>query len=112
MSLAFTSNAQTTRPTDFFAGKWEIDVAGTPNGDVKFLTDLVRKDGRLTGKLVNPADSANKRPITKVVESADKVSIFFDSSQAGELSIDLDKVDNDNLKGTLYNFEAKAKRVK
>jgi hypothetical protein len=111
--VAFTSFGQTAAPTDFYAGKWEIAVAGTPNGDVKFTTDLVRKDGKLTGELVNPDDKENgKRPITKVVENGDKISIYFDSVEAGELSIDLDKVDNDNLKGNLYNFETVAKRIK
>lgn len=113
LGVVFTSSAQTTTTqSDFFAGKWEISVSGTPNGDVKFLTDLVRKDGQLTGELVNPAEPDNKRPIKKVTENGDKVSIFFESSQAGELSIDLVKVDNDNLKGTLYNFEATAKRLR
>lgn len=112
LCTAFKSNAQTTSSTDVFAGKWEISVTGTPNGDVTFLTELVRKDGKLTGELTNPADPSNKRPITKVVEAGDKLSIYFDSSQAGELSIDLDKIDNDNLKGTLYNFPATAKRGK
>ncbi|MBD2702719.1 hypothetical protein IC229_18880 [Spirosoma sp. BT702] len=113
LSVAYTGFSQATPPTDFFAGKWEIAVTGTPMGDVKFLTDLVRKDGKLTGELANPAEpNAEKRKITKVEENGDKVAIFFESSQAGEISIDLTKVDNGNLKGTLYNFDAVAKRVK
>ena len=99
--------------TDFYAGKWEIAVLGSPRGDIKFNTDLVRKDGKLTGDLVNPAEAAaDKRPITKVEESAKKLVIYFMSSQGGEISIDLDKVDNDTLKGSLMNFEANAKRIK
>ncbi|WP_255709244.1 hypothetical protein [Spirosoma sp. KNUC1025] len=35
----------------------------------------------------------------------------FDSSQGGEVPIELTKVDDDNLKGTLSTFEATAKRV-
>ncbi|GAB3712892.1 hypothetical protein GCM10027592_51730 [Spirosoma flavus] len=113
LSVAYTGFSQTTPPTDFFAGKWEISVTGTPMGDVKFLTDLVRKDGKLTGELTNAAEpNAEKRKITKVEENGDKLAIFFESSQAGEISIDLTKVDNDNLKGTLYNFDATAKRGK
>lgn len=98
---------------DFYAGKWEISVAGTPNGDVTLLADLVRKDGKLTGELTAKADPAMKLPVTKVEENGDKLSIYFDSSQAGEIAIDLSKVDNDNLAGTLMNnFETKAKRIK
>jgi hypothetical protein len=62
---------------------------------------------------VNQADPATgTRKITKVEENADKLAIYFESSQGGEMSIDLTKVDNENLKGTLYNFDAVAKRMK
>lgn len=105
--------AQTTPPTDFFAGKWEIAVKNTPRGDVNFLTDLTRKEGKLTGDLSDPSDTATgKRAITKVEESADKLAIYFESSQAGEISIELAKVDNDTLKGSLMSYEATAKRLK
>ncbi|QJW89456.1 hypothetical protein HNV11_08710 [Spirosoma taeanense] len=113
LSVAFSGFSQTTPPTDFFAGKWEINIVGTPNGDVKLVTDLVRKDGKLTGELVDPVDNTKpKMPITKVVEDGNKVAIYFESSQAGELSIDLTKVDDDNLKGSVYNFDTTAKRIK
>ena len=114
VGIAFNGFSQTTIPTDFFAGKWEISVTGSPRGDVKFLTNLVRKDGKLTGELVDSADPANgKRPITKVEETATKLVIYFESTQAGEISIDLAKVDDDNLKGTLMgSYESIAKRIK
>ena len=112
LGFALNGFSQAT-PKDFFAGKWEISLTGTPNGDVKFLTNLIRKDGKLTGELVNPEDSTNgKRPITKVEENGDKLAIYFESTQGGEISIDLVKVDADNLKGSLMSFDAKAKRIK
>lgn len=112
VGLAYNGFAQTTPPTEFFAGKWEIAVAGTPRGDVTFVTDLVRKDGKLTGELIDAADPKEKRPITKVNETADKLVLYFNSEQAGEIAIDLTKVDDDNLKGSLMSYDAKAKRVK
>lgn len=113
LGLLFNSFAQTAPPTDFFAGKWEISVTGTPMGDVKFLTDLVRKNGALTGELADANDPAKpKRPITRVEEKDGKLAIYFESSQGGEMAIDLAKVDENNLKGTLYTFDATAKRVK
>lgn len=109
LGIALQGFSQSAAPADFYAGKWEISVLGSPRGDIKFTTDLVRKDGKLTGVLVTADD---KRPITKIEESATKLVIYFESSQAGEISIDLDKVDNDNLKGSLMSFEASAKRIK
>ena len=115
LTLGFMVNgfAQTAAPTDFYAGKWEISITGTPNGDVKLLTDLVRKDGKLTGELTNAADATSpKMAITKIEENGDKLAISFDSPQAADLTLNLAKVDEDTLKGEVYNLDAVAKRVK
>ena len=106
--------SQTAPSTDFYAGKWEITVVGTPDGDTKFGTELIRKDGKLTGSL---KDLTGKRteaiPITKVDEEGGKLMIYFNTEQAGEIPIELAKVDDDHLKGMLYNmFESTALRVK
>ena len=105
--------SQTTAPTDFYAGKWEITVVGTPDGDAKFATELTRKDGKLTGSL---KDLTGKRteamPLTKVEEEGGKLTLYFNTDQAGEIPIELAKVDDDHLKGMLYNmFESTALRV-
>lgn len=44
LGLSVRGFSQTTPPADFFAGKWEITIMGTPNGDAKLVTELVRKD--------------------------------------------------------------------
>ncbi|GAB4023339.1 hypothetical protein [Spirosoma koreense] len=105
--------SQTTQPADFFAGKWEVLVTGTPQGDAKFITDLARKDGKLTGELKDPAGVRPAMPITKIEEEKDKLTIYFNTDQAGEIPIELTKVDDDHLKGSLMNmFESTALRVK
>ena len=88
-------------------------VAGTPNGDIKFATDLQRKEGKLFGELTIPADpNAPAIPITNIEEGTDKITIYF-SAQGYDLNLDLEKVDQDNLKGTLMGmFDSKAVRVK
>ncbi len=106
--------SQATPPTDFFAGKWEITITGTPDGDAKMVTDLVRKDGKLTGELKDPTGKRTEvTPITKIEEEASKLTIYFDTAQAGVIPIELTKVDDDHLKGSLMNmFESTALRVK
>ncbi|GAB3318399.1 hypothetical protein GCM10027299_09850 [Larkinella ripae] len=113
LGVVFQSFSQTTAPADFFAGKWEITVTGTPNGDSKLVADLVRKDGKLTGQLTNAADpNAEKIPVTAIEENGDKLGLSF-VAQGYDVTIDLTKVDNDNLKGTLMNsYETTAKRLK
>jgi hypothetical protein len=104
------SGAQSAATTpDFYAGKWDISVIGSPKGDVTFATTLTRKDGKLTGEMVNGDD---KREITKVEESATTLVLYFMSSQAGEINVTLDKVDDNNLKGTLMGYKTTAVRVK
>lgn len=114
VSVKGFSQTTTTTPPDFFAGKWEITVVGTPEGDAKFVTELIRKDGKLTGELKDPTGKRPEAvPITKIEEEANKLTIHFDTSQAGEIPIELTKVDDDHLKGSLMNmFESTAIRVK
>lgn len=106
--------SQTTTPPDFFVGKWEIAITGTPNGDAKLLTDLVRTDGKLTGNLTDPTGTNPATPITKIEEDpGKKITIYFDTAQAGEIAIELAKVDDDHLKGSLMSmFDSAATRVK
>jgi hypothetical protein len=111
--IIFNSFSQTTTSSDFYAGKWEIFIKDSPLGDVKFHTNLVRKDGKLTGELsyVDEPDK-EKRPITKIEEKGDNLSIFFISSQGGELSIDLKKENDNLLKGSIMGYETTMTRLK
>ena len=112
LGVAVYSQAQTAAPADFFVGKWEITVVGTPNGDSKLIANLMRNGDNLTGQLINPADStAEKVPII-VEHNGDKIGMAF-TTQGYDVTIDLAKVDEDNLKGMLMNmFDATAKRQK
>lgn len=111
---ASVASTATTTSSDFFVGKWEITIAGTPSGDAKMVTDLVRKDGKLTGELKDPSGTNPAMPITKVEEEpGKKITIYFDTAQAGEIGVELAKVDDDHLKGQLMGmFDSTAVRVK
>ena len=41
--ISINSNAQST--ADFFVGRWNLLVAGTPEGDIKMIMSLERKEG-------------------------------------------------------------------
>lgn len=105
--------SQTAKPTDFWAGKWEFTVIGTPQGDSKFTTNLIRKEGKLTGELASPAmPTGEKIAITKVDESADKITIYF-SAQGYDVNLEFTKVDDNALKGSMMSmFDAKGVRIK
>ena len=112
-AVAATPTTATAAATDFFAGKWEVVFSGTPQGDVKLMAHFTRKDGKMEGELKDPADEkAEAIPITSIEEGTDKITFGF-SAQGYDLSVDLEKVDDDNLKGMMMNmFETKAVRVK
>ncbi len=113
LGIIFNGFSQTATPTDFFVGKWEITIIGTPNGDSKMVTELVRKDGKLTGELKDATDTTKPAiPITSVEEKDGGIEISF-SSSGYDITLPLKKEDNDNLKGQLMGmFDTKAKRVK
>lgn len=100
-----------TASTDFFAGKWNAKMIGTPGGDVAIDLVIERKDGKLVGKMVS--QQLGSQPIDKIEETdAEKIKVFF---QANGMSINMDlaKEDADNIKGKLMGmFEVKAVRVK
>lgn len=105
--------SQSTKPADFWAGKWEFTVIGPPQGDSKFLTNLIRKDGKLTGELASPAiPTSDKIAITKIEETAEKITIYF-SAQGYDVNLEFTKVDENNLKGNMMSmFDAKGIRIK
>jgi hypothetical protein len=119
-TFAQTATATTPAPTavakdstDFFAAKWELSIIGTPGGDKKMLANIVRKDGKLTGDLGDPAEpDKEKIAITSIEEVANKITLAFTTS-GYDVTVDLEKVDADNLKGQLLGmFETKAVRIK
>lgn len=108
-----TDSTATPAATDYFAGKWEISVIGTPNGDTKLVAELVRKEGKLSGELKDPSGALpGAIPITDIEETKEQVTIFF-SAQGYDVNLVLTKVDQNNCKGSLMGmFDSTAKRVK
>lgn len=112
LGMAFQGFAQGIAPKDFFAGPWEIMVYGTPDGDSKLTATLTRVDGKLTGVLGDATDASKpKFTIEEVIEKPDSMTIIF-FAEGMDINIDLKKVDNNNLDGSLMGmFDAKAKRI-
>jgi hypothetical protein len=114
-SLFFGLNAkaQTATPatTDYFPGKWNVIVSGTPNGDAKMTFVLERKDGKLGGAV---QDSTGKE-LTKItsVDEKDKTATIAFSTQGYDVTLTLEPIDDDHVKGSLMGmFDAKGVRVK
>jgi hypothetical protein len=99
-----------TKP-DFYPGKWLVTVMGTPQGDSKMNFAIERKDGKLTGAV---QDSTGNE-ITKIseIEEKDKTITINFSAQGYDVSLTLDPVDDEHVKGSMMGmFDAKGVRVK
>lgn len=98
---------------DLYAGKWEMLIIGTPNGDAALTTVLVRKEGKLTGTIIpKTGDQKEEIKISNIEEADGKITLYF-TIQDYDVNVLLEKVDDENLKGSLMNmFDVKAKRIK
>jgi cytochrome c len=98
--------------SDFYVGKWQTTVIGTPGGDVVMDIDLVRQDGKLTGTVTPKVKDLKEGKLDKVEEKDDKIILSFKMANY-DVNVVLEKEDNDNLKGMLMGmFKAKAVRLK
>lgn len=111
--ITFKGISQTATPAEFYVGKWEMAILGTPNGDAKMPVEISLKEGKLSGEITNPEDpSGAKIPMSSIETEGGLLTVFF--SMAGyDLSIAFTKVDDDNFKGKLMDmFESSMKRIK
>jgi cytochrome c len=103
---------ETNANTDFFVGKWETTILGTPQGDASMILDLTRKDGQLSGTITPKTGDTKTQDLDKVEETPEKITIYFTAS-GFKVNVSLAKEDSDNLSGTLMGmFKTKAVRMK
>jgi hypothetical protein len=107
--FAITAKAQTA--PDYFAGKWNVIIMGTPQGDAKMTFLLERKDGKLTGA-VQDSTGTEISKLSKVEEKDKTITAYF-TAQNYDVSLTLEPIDDDHVKGSLMGmFDAKGARVK
>lgn len=111
--LATAGNAQTTVKNDYFAGKWNVKIEGTPNGDVTLQFDLTRKDSGVNGTISDMATQTEVSKIEKIEEPDEKTIVIYFHAQGYDLNLRLEKKEEDKVEGSLMGmFEAKGERVK
>jgi hypothetical protein len=110
IGLFFGLNAKAQK-ADYFPGKWNVVIMGTPNGDAKLTFVLERKDGKLSGAV---QDTTGKEitKITSIEEKEKTINAAF-TIQSYDVTLTLEPVDDDHVKGSLMGmFDAKGVRVK
>lgn len=109
--LSLNANAQSLGNPDYFAGKWNIQVEGTPGGDSKMTLILERKDGKLGG-IITLKEGSEPSRITRVEEKEKSVTVFF-NTKGYDVYLLMEKKDDDNIAGSMMDmFDATGVRIK
>jgi hypothetical protein len=109
--FSLNANAQSKTGTDYFAGKWDVLIKGTPNGDVKMFIVLKTGDTAMTG-LVQDSTGIEMSKIDKIDLNGDTITIYF-SAQGYDVNITMNKKDDDHIAGSLMSmFAVDGDRVK
>jgi hypothetical protein len=109
--LSFNAQAQSKTGADFFAGKWNVLITGTPYGDLKRVYILEKKDNGLAGTVL---DSTGKEisKCSKIEVKDNEVTLYY-TAQGTDVSIVLTKKDEDHVTGRAMGmFDAKGERIK
>ncbi len=109
MIISVSAKAQAN--TDFFVGKWDILVKGTPQGDVNLKVNFEKKDGKLVGTMVSP-ETAKEEPFNKLDTTEKGIVVYF-SAQGYDVDMSLEKQDDDHVIGMVMSMlEVTGVRVK
>ena len=111
LALSFNVNAQSKTGADYFAGKWNVVIKGTPNGDAKMILVLDKKDTTMTGA-IQDTTGAETSKIDKIEINEDKATVYF-SAQGYDVNLEMTKKDDDHLTGSMMGmFDAEGERIK
>jgi hypothetical protein len=111
LSLSIAVKAQSKTGADYFKGKWNVLLKGTPNGDAKMVFVLENRNDSIAG-VVQDTTGAEISRITKAELKENEVTLYF-SAQGYDVNLLLTKKDDDHVTGNLMGmFDAEGDRVK
>jgi len=109
--LSMGLHAQTKTGADYFAGKWNVVVTGTPNGDATMIFNLEKKDSTLTGVIVDTTG-------TEIAEISgcnlkDTELILYFNASGYDVNLVMNIKDDNHVTGSLLGmFVAEGERIK
>jgi len=109
--LSLHADAQEKTGADYFAGKWNVVIKATPNGDRKMVFALDKTENTITGVVQDTTGKVLSK-IEKAEVTANSITVYF-SMNDHDVSLDLTKKDEDHASGSAMGmFDAEAERVK
>ena len=109
--LSTNVHAQSKTGADYFKGKWNVLIKGTPNGDAKMIFVLENKNDSIVG-VVQDTTGAEISKISNAELSDTSVTVYF-NAQGYDVNVLMNKKDDDHVTGSLMSmFDAEGERVK
>ncbi|RKD90866.1 hypothetical protein [Mangrovibacterium diazotrophicum] len=109
MLTVFANNVQAEG--EYFLGKWNIMVMGTPNGDSPMKAEVVKKDGKIV-VLMQSEEGGELKPVDRFEISDTELTAYWVAG-GYNVYLFLEKVDEDNVEGSLMDmFDATGERAK
>ena len=96
---------------DYFVGKWNVLIKGTPDGDAKMIIVLEKKDTTMSG-IVQDSMGKEMSKIYKVELNGTSATLYF-NVQGYDVDLVMNKKDDDHVTGSLMGmFDAEGERIK
>jgi hypothetical protein len=109
--FSISANAQSKTGADYFVGKWNVLIKGTPNGDARMFIILEQKDTTMSGSVQDSA-GVEMSKISSVELKDTTVTVYF-TAQGYDVNLVMDRKDDDHVIGNLMGmFDAEGDRVK
>lgn len=109
--LSSNVHAQSKTGSDYFTGKWNVLIKGTPGGDAKMFVVLDKKDSTMAGAIQD--STGNETTKISKVELADNEAKVYFTAQGYDVYLTMDKKDDDHVTGSMMGmFDAEGERVK
>jgi hypothetical protein len=104
-------NAQSKTGADFFVGKWNILMKGTPLGDLRRTYIFEEKGNILTGA-VQHTNGEEIAKFSKVELKDNQMTIYY-RSHGRDINVSLNKKDEDHFTGRVNGmFDIEGERMK
>ncbi len=109
--LSLNTKAQTKTGADYFTGKWNVLIKGTPGGDAKMFVVLAKSDSSMTGT-VQDSTGTEISKLSKVELTDSSATVYF-TAQGYDVNLLMTKKDDDHFTGSMMGmFDADGERVK
>ena len=100
--LSISINAQAKTGADYFEGKWDVVVKGTPSGDAQMLLTLENVDGKPSGTISLDAQSEPQK-LSSVTVSENSLTVYF-SASGYDVFLTMKIIDDDHIDGTMMGM--------